>query len=223
MNKCVLVIAAHVEDEVLGCGGAIVRHVAEGDTVHAIFMTGGVTLRAKTTPGGIERHLAAAKKAHKILGLHRVEFLDLPVNSMDSISLLKIVQALELLIQSFSPTLIYTHHYGDLNADHRLTHQAVITACRPMPDNVVKEILSFEIFPCTDWASQTQEPFVPNVFVDISRFFNAKLEALQAYQSVINSTPCSRTVAHSEYLARHRGYTVGVAAAEAFFLVRSFR
>ncbi len=223
MNRCVLVVAAHADDEVLGCGGTIARHVAEGDVVHAIFMADGVTSRTNTVAGDLERRMASARQAHKILGLQRVEYLELPDNSMDSLPMLQIVQALEAAIQSISPSVIYTHHHGDLNIDHRLTHQAVMTACRPQPESAVKEILSFEVLSSTDWATPSHEPFMPNVFVDISDFLAIKLEALQAYQSEMRNAPHSRSIAHAEYLARHRGHTVGLTAAEAFVSVRHVR
>jgi LmbE family N-acetylglucosaminyl deacetylase len=223
MNRRVLVVAAHADDEVLGCGGTIARHVAEGDAVHAIFMADGVTSRTNTAAGDLERRLAAARQAHKILGLQRVEYLELPDNSMDSLPMLQIVQAVERAIQPISPSVIYTHHHGDLNIDHRLTHQAVMTACRPQPESTVKEILSFEVLSSTDWATPSHEPFMPNVFVDISDFLATKLEALQAYQSEMRNAPHSRSIAHAEYLARHRGHTVGLVAAEAFVSVRHIR
>jgi len=167
--------------------------------------------------------MVAASQAHKILGLQRIEYLGFPDNCMDSLSLLKIVQALESVIQTFAPNVIYTHHYGDLNIDHRVTHNAVMTACRPLPQYSVGEIYSFEVLSSTEWASSSRGPFLPNYFVDISDFLDRKIRALQAYELEMRAVPHSRSIEHAECLARHRGYSVGVNAAEAFMSIRQIR
>jgi len=223
MTKTVLVIAAHVDDEALGCGGTIARHVADGDAVHAVFMADGVSSRPDSAKEDLERRMVAAQCAHEILGLQRVEYLGLPDNRMDSLPLLDVVQALETFIQVVAPQVIYTHHYGDLNIDHRITHQAVMTACRPLPGNPVREIYGFEVLSSTEWATPQQEPFVPNVFVDISNFLEIKRKVLHAYQLEMRPAPHSRSIEHAEYLARHRGHSVGVVAAEAFVAIRLIR
>ena len=223
MNKIILIVAAHTDDEALGCGGTIARHVAEGDKVHAVFMADGVNSRQDVVAEDLQQRMAAAKCAHKILGLQRVEYLDLPDNRMDSLPLLDVVQALERVVQSVAPQIIYTHHHGDLNIDHRITHQAVMTACRPLPGSPVREIYSFEVLSSTEWATPQQEPFLPNVFVDISDFLEIKRKALQAYQLEMRLAPHSRSIEHAEHIARHRGYSVGVAAAEAFVAIRLMR
>lgn len=223
MNRIVLIVAAHADDEALGCGGTIARHVAEGDAVHAVFMADGVNSRTNTAIGDLERRMAAARQAHEILGLQHVEYLGLPDNCMDSLPLLNIVKALESVIQSIAPQVIYTHHDGDLNIDHRITHNAVMTACRPLPGSTVQEIFSFEVLSSTEWSTPYQEPFLPNMFVDISDYLDKKLRALQAYQLEMRTRPHSRSIEHAEYLARHRGHSVGVGAAEAFMAIRQIR
>ena len=137
--------------------------------------------------------------------------------------MLKIVQALEAVIQTISPQVIYTHHHGDLNIDHRITHSAVLTACRPEPKKNLQEIYSFEVPSSTEWAAPSHEPFLPNFFVDISNFLDHKIKALQAYKLEMRAPPHSRSIGHVESLARHRGNCVGVGAAEAFMLVRQIR
>lgn len=223
MNRTVLIVAAHTDDEALGCGGTIARHVAEGDMVHAVFMADGVSSRPNVAANDLARRMSAAKRAHKTLGFQRVHYLGLPDNRMDRLPLLDVVQALEAVIQAVAPQVIYTHHHGDLNIDHRITHQAVITVCRPLPGGAVREIYGFEVLSSTEWASPQQAPFVPNVFVDISDFLKIKRKALQAYQLEMRPAPHSRSIEHAEHLARHRGYTAGVAAAEAFVAIRLVR
>jgi N-acetylglucosamine malate deacetylase 1 len=223
MNKTILIVAAHTDDEALACGGTIARHVAEGDVVHGVFMADGVTSRPHSEPKDLERRMECARRAHEILGLQRVVYLSLPDNRMDSMPLLDVVQSLETVIQGIAPQVIYTHHHGDLSIDHRITRQAVMTACRPLPGSTVREIYGFEVLSSSEWATPQQEPFVPNVFVDISSYLDIKLRALEAYKLEMRPAPHSRSIEHIESLARHRGHSVGMAAAEAFVAVRILR
>lgn len=223
MNKTVLIVAAHPDDEALGCGGTISRHVAEGDKVHAVFMADGVTSRADADPVCLQRRQSAAEQAHTVLGIHKVDYLGLPDNRLDSLPLLDVVQPLEIIIRSISPQIVYTHHHGDLNIDHRITHQAVMTACRPMPGFSVREIYTFEVMSSTEWCPPVQDPFLPSYYVDITHFLPTKLKALEAYNLEMRAPPHSRSIAHLDYLARHRGQSVGVEAAEAFMVVRIVR
>lgn len=223
MNKSVLIVAAHSDDEALGCGGTVARHKAEGDTVNAVFMADGVSSRIEASQGELDTRIAAAHQAHNILGLGEIEYLGLPDNAMDKVPMLEVVQKLEPMIKKYLPEIIYTHHIGDLNVDHVTTHQAVMTACRPQPGHPVKEILTFEVLSSTEWSTGTNCPFIPNTHVDISEFLETKLKALKAYDIEMRKPPHSRSIDHAEKLARHRGYCVGVNAAEAFMLVRSIK
>jgi LmbE family N-acetylglucosaminyl deacetylase len=220
MNRTVLIVAAHSDDEALGCGGTIARHVAEGDTVHAVFMADGVTSRSGAVAEDMQQRLAAADKAHRILGLQRVEYLGWPDNRLDSVALLDVVQSLERVIREIAPQVIYTHHHGDLNIDHRITHEAVLVASRPLPGSTVTEIYGFEVLSSTEWTPSHHPPFVPNLFVEISQYLDIKLQALRAYGLEMRPAPHSRSIEHVDYLARHRGHSVGAAAAEAFVAIR---
>lgn len=221
--KTVLVVAAHPDDEVLGCGGAIARHVAEGDSVHLVFMTDGVDARANMSNLDLELRRTAAQRAQKILGVTEAYYLGFPDNRMDSVPLLDIVQALETVIERVSPDIIYTHHDEDLNIDHCRTQKAVMTVCRPQPGFSVKEIYGFEVLSSTEWAAQLTNPFAPSMYVDISLQLPVKIRALEAYQDEIREKPHSRSIEHVNVLARHRGYSVGVEAAEAFSVYRMIR
>lgn len=220
MSKSVLVVAAHPDDEVIGCGGAIARHVDEGDLVHVVFIADGVSSRAQIDSGELQRRNQARDEALRILGVSECHSLDFPDNRLDSMPLLDVVQALEPIIEKLQPRRVYTHHHGDLNVDHRVTHQAVITACRAVPGSSVREILTYEVMSSTEWSTPGVMPFVPNAFVDISDYLPKKLEALVAYEMEMRPAPHSRSVAHIEALARHRGNSVGVEAVEAFQVVR---
>ena len=220
MNDTVLVVVAHADDEALGCGGTIVRHVAEGCKVHVVFMADGVTSRPGAERAELQARLSAARRAQAILGVSHIHSFGLPDNRMDSLPLLDVIQQLEPVIEDVRPSLVYTHHYGDLNVDHRITHQAVMTACRPVPGHSVKEIRCFEVLSNTEWGGDAFPPFVPNIFVDISAYLDVKRAALAAYEDEMRGVPHSRSAVHAEVLARHRGYCVGLQAAEAFALAR---
>lgn len=219
----VLVVAAHTDDEALGCGGTIARHVAEGDIVYAIFVADGVTSRVHTTQLDHTQREEAAEKARKILGIRKNFYLALPDNRLDTLPLIDIIQRLEPIINELKPNIIYTHHHGDLNIDHRITHEAVMTACRPTPENSIREIYAFEIMSSTEWATPNKEPFVANHFVNIACHLASKIKALQAYEYEMRSPPHSRSIENLKCLAQHRGYTIGLTAAEAFTTIRTLR
>lgn len=223
MNKTVLVIAAHADDEALGCGGTVARHVAEGDTVFAVFLADGVSAREQADHADLTERNTAAEQARKILGISENFYLGLPDNWLDSLPLIEVIRRLEPIVTELRPNIVYTHHHGDLNVDHRVAHQAALTACRPMPGGSVREIYSFEIMSSSEWATPFAAPFQSNHYVDISGHLEAKMEALRAYRLEMRKPPHSRSMEHMESLARHRGYTVGVEAAEAFMTVRTIR
>jgi LmbE family N-acetylglucosaminyl deacetylase len=221
--KSVLVVVAHADDEALGCGGTISRHVEQGDAVHLVLMADGVRSRTDASDADLARRIEASRRAQTILGLSSTHPLGLPDNRMDSVPLLELVKKLEPIIEEIRPTVIYTHHYGDLNIDHCLTHAAVMTACRPVPDSSVREIYGFEVLSSTEWATPLESQFVPNFFVDISQQLRTKLKALEAYAEEMREAPHSRSMKHVEVLARHRGYSIGIDAAEAFEVYRIIR
>jgi LmbE family N-acetylglucosaminyl deacetylase len=220
-QETVLVIAAHPDDEVLGCGGTIAWHAARGDQVHVAIMAQGLFSRG--TPAEAEQAAlrSACKNANAILGVASLECFDLPDNRLDSLDLLDIVQQVEALVQRHQPGVVYGHWSGDVNIDHRLLHEAVVTACRPQPGHPVHTLLFFEVASSTEWQIPHSAPaFLPNWFNDISQTLDAKLRALDAYAMEMRAWPHPRSVRAVEHLARWRGATVGVDAAEAFVLGR---
>jgi LmbE family N-acetylglucosaminyl deacetylase len=223
MPKRILVVAAHSDDEALGCGGTIAKHAAAGDEVYAVFMTDGVTARHYASVAEANDRQSAASAAARILGLRESFQLGFPDNRMDSVPLLGVVQALEKVLEEVKPGVIYTHHAGDLNVDHRVTHQAVLTACRPMPGSSVNEIYAFEVLSSTEWADPNQFVFRPSMYIDITDFAHLKQQALVAYALEMRATPHSRSIEHVCGLGEHRGNSVGVAAAEAFEVIRIIR
>lgn len=208
MSK-VLVVVAHADDEALGCSGTIARLVAEGNSVHVVYMADGVGSRGGNLSFETQLRNASRDQALAILGVSEWNALDFYDNQMDSVPLLEVVRALEPIIQFVSPDIIYTHHYGDLNVDHRVTHQAVMTACRPSPSCTVRRIFSFEVVSSTEWASPGLAPFIPNTYVDISAYHAVKRRALEAYAFEMREAPHSRSLARVEYLFRHHGSCIG--------------
>ncbi len=226
-KKSVLVVVAHPDDEVLGCGGTIAKHVKNGDKINVVILAEGITSRsekrdAKKYSKKLVELRNVAHVANKILGVNSLFLHNFPDNRMDSVDLLDVVKVIEIFINKFKPSIIYTHHGGDLNVDHRITYQAVVTACRPIPKSCVKRILSFEIASSTEWQPPYfNNPFTPNWFVDITKTLHLKLEALKVYKFEMREYPHSRSIKALEYLARWRGASVGFCAAEAFILTRN--
>jgi len=222
-NKKVLIVAAHPDDDVLGCGGTIARHVDSGDKVYVIFLTDGVSSRTKSKKEERSREIRmqSAMTACDDLGMQPPHFLDFPDNMLDTIPLLDIVQEIDKYIVKVVPSVIYTHHYGDLNIDHQIAHKALMTAVRPQPGCPVREVYSFEVLSSTEWGTPSLgSPFVPNKFINISSTLERKLFALKSYVSEMRDFPLARSVDSVVNLAHHRGATVGMNAAEAFRVER---
>ncbi len=219
-SKKVLIVAAHSDDEVLGCGGTIAKHTEYGDKVYVVFMTNGVGSRSSVSRKDIDKRYQAAKKASKILGVSSTKFFDFPDNKMDTVPLLDIVQSIETVVDEFRPEIIYTHHIGDLNIDHQITHNAVITACRPQPEFCVKKIFTFEVPSSTEWQTPGCNSFTPNLFVNIDEQIKLKELALSAYSDEMRPVPHTRSIENILRIDACRGSSVGLRYAEAFMIIR---
>lgn len=218
MTNTVLVIAAHPDDEVLGCGGAIARHTALGDQVHVLFMADGETSRTSLVKDLEEKRRHAAQGAMDVLGVGERIFLDWPDNRLDTIPMLDLVQSIEPVIMSLRPDIIYTHFEGDLNVDHQKTARAVFTACRPQPEFSVTKIICFEVLSSTEW--NPAQSFMPNYWVDVSEYLPIKEKALAFYDQEMRPYPHTRSYQNVRQLAGVRGATIGVEYAEAFMIAR---
>lgn len=228
--KSVLVIAAHPDDEVLGCGGTIALHANNGDYVNVAILAEGLTSRKKVRNRDLFNEefkilRNAAYSANEILGVKDVRLFDFPDNRMDSIDRLDVIKVVEDIINEIKPDIIYTHHIGDVNIDHTRIHEAVITAVRPIPGNhIVEELIFFETASSTEWMTPgTAPPFVPNYFVNIESTLHKKLEALRAYEYEMRDWPHARSIKALEHLAKWRGANIGVNAAEAFVIGRKIK
>jgi len=213
----ILIVVAHPDDEVLGCGGAIARHAAAGDKVYILIMSEGAMSRVGVDSKERTQLVEAAVCAAKILGAEPPTLIGLPDNRLDSIALLDVIKKIEESIAKISPTVVYTHQGNDLNQDHRVVHQATITACRPVPGSVVNRVLGFETLSSTEWSSKSFGlPFNPTHFLDISANLSTKLAALKCYKNEMREFPHPRSIEAVCALAQLRGSHSGTIAAEAF-------
>ena len=224
----VLVVAAHPDDEILGCGGTIARLAREGHQVRIAILAEGISSRyahrEDADPGQLQHLHAQAQQAGNKVGAREVVLCKLPDNRLDTVPLLEVVKLVEELVARFRPEVIYTHHPGDLNVDHGVVHRAVLTATRPVAGQCVSEIYAFEVPSSTEWAFQRLEPsFRPNVFVDITKTLETKIDALACYDTEMRKFPHPRSAEALRAIATRWGSVVGLPAVEAFELIRSVR
>jgi N-acetylglucosamine malate deacetylase 1 len=218
----VLVVAAHPDDELLGVGGTVAWHVANGDCVKVAVMCEGVSSRYSAERDGEIRK--QAKEAAKILGVTDLVLGDLPDQQLDTLSQCDVANKVHELVAESEPTIIYTHFGGDINRDHRVLAEAVLVAARPYSAPSVKEILMFETPSSTEWGSPSlTAPFQPNVYVDVSGFLERKLEAFGRYTAEVRPDPHPRSLTALAERARYWGSVINRPSAEAFVLVRSTR
>ncbi len=223
----VLVVAAHPDDEVLGCGGTIAR-LARRETVHLLILGEGLSARYPRRSAaplrGLKRLQAQAHAAARVLGAASLRMEGLPDNRFDTCPLLDIVKRVERVINRVRPDAVYTHHAGDLNIDHAITSRAVLTATRPVPGQPVAAVYAFEVPSSTEWAfGQTGAVFAPNTFVDVSATLETKVKALAQYREEARAFPHPRSPEVLRAAALRWGSVVGLRAAEAFQLVRAVR
>lgn len=224
----ILVVAAHPDDEVLGCGATIARLAEEQHEIKIAILGEGITSRYSdrrlVEPHLIEDLQNCSRRAIKLLGVEEVDYFELPDNRFDTLPLLEITKRVEGLIETFRPELIFTQHPGDLNLDHVLTARAVLTASRPVAGQCAREVYAFEAPSSTEWAfNKTGESFAPNVFYDISITLEKKLAAMAEYDSEARPFPHPRSPEALQARARMWGSVAGCPAAEAFELIRALR
>lgn len=223
----VLVIAAHPDDEILGVGGTIARHAADGDSVYACILCEQCLAR-KNKPKHDE-FLEQVHAAKDKIGIQDILFFVFPNIQMNTVPMLKVVEAIEQAIIRFKPEVVYTHHWGDVNDDHRVVSHATMAAIRlpergtvlELPRNLIQKVLCYETPTSTEWAPPSMErAFLPNVFVDIEATLDRKLMALQCYQNVMREYPHPRSAEAIKAHAKDCGVKAGLKAAESFVLVR---
>ena len=225
MNKNIMVVAAHPDDEILGCGGTIKKLVMRGFRVKTLILTKGISSRYSKNIKKInllqKKLNLMSIKANKVIGVNNVKYFDLPDNQFDNRSLLTLIKILEKEIQIFKPRKIFTHFLNDLNIDHQYTSKAVLTAARPQDKYSVDEILFFEINSSTDYQINSNGlQFMPNYFVDISNTIKFKKKALEIYKSEMKKYPHSRSIKAVLNKNISIGNSVGLESCEAFQVAR---
>ncbi len=214
----VLVVAAHPDDELLGPGGTILRHLAGGDEVSILVACTGTNLRYEAPEA--DRLTSIAREVATGMGA-TIEFGGLPDQGLDLRSLTEVAAVIEARIAAVDPEILYVHHWGDINRDHRILCEATLVAARPYAAPGVRAIRCFETPSSTEWGSAAGlPPFTPNLFVDIDAVLAAKLEAFAAYESEVRPWPHPRSLRALEARARHWGSVSGSEAAEAFVVAR---
>ncbi|MFY0651231.1 MAG: PIG-L family deacetylase [Cyclobacteriaceae bacterium] len=228
-NKKILVVVAHPDDELLGCGATMNKLITDFNcTIRTVILGEGITSRAEHRDPELwkeelEIHKNNIEKAREVIGYESTGIYDFPDNRFDTIALLDIIKVVEKEKESFQPEVIFSHHGGDVNIDHQRTFEAVITACRPMKEEMVKTIITFETPSGTEWrASSDPKHFIPNLFISISEEnLSTKIKGMECYEFEKRNYPHPRSPKSLEVLAMNRGIQVGVEFAEAFHLVRS--
>jgi len=223
MKNKILIVSAHPDDEVLGCGGTVARLVKEGYQAYTLILGEGITSRDENRDRAkreteIQKLKSQAEKANKIIGVEEVFMYDFPDNRFDTVLLLDIVKVIEKIKNDIKPKIIFTHYEKDLNIDHQITYKAVITATRPVVREPVKEIYSFEILSSTEWNFPLS--FSPDVFFDISETMDIKIKALEEYKTELRNYPHPRSLEGIKINAESWGLKIGVKYAEVFKSVR---
>lgn len=227
-NSKIMLVVAHPDDEILGIGASMNKIIREQNAnIHVVILGEGITSRSEQREvekwkSELEIHRNNIKNAQAAIGYHSVSIYDFPDNRFDSVALLDIVKVIEKEKEIFLPDVVFTHHCGDLNIDHRRTFDAVMTSCRPMRDETVKTILSFETPSATEWqASNYSNPFIPNFFITfVESHLQAKITAMESYEFEKRECPHPRSPEALKILAQKRGIEIGKKFAEAFMLIR---
>ncbi len=227
-SKRILVVVAHPDDEILGCGATINRLITEHDCIiRAVILGEGITSRSEQRDRDhwkeeLILHKQNIASASAIIGYEHIDTHDFPDNRFDTVALLDVIKVIEKEKENFKPDIIFTHHGGDLNIDHQRTFESVITACRPMEDEVVKMIATFETPSGTEWQSISDPRiFRPNLFMSVSeKQLNRKIQAMECYNFEKRTYPHPRSPEALRILAQQRGLSVGVEYSEAFCIVR---
>lgn len=218
----ILVIAPHPDDEIIGVGGTIAKRAKAGDEVYVCVVTKGQEpLFSKES---VEQVRAECQEADKYLGVKETIFLDFPAVMLETVPRYEFNGKIAELVQKVNPDEVYIPHRGDMQIDHQMVVDAAMVAVRPRGKNYPKRVYAYETLSETGWnIPNTMNEFIPTVYEDISDCFHTKLEAMSVFESQLTPFPAARSIGAIEALAKYRGATVSVEAAEAFSLIREVK
>lgn len=218
----VLVIAPHPDDEIIGVGGTIAKRVNAGDEVYVCVVTKGQEIMFDRDY--IEQGREECRKADAMLGVSETIFLDFPAVMLETVPRYKLNSGISDQIQRIKPDEVFIPHRGDMQLDHQMVVDATMVAVRPRGNYYPKRVYAYETLSETGWnIPNSVNDFIPTVYEDISKFIELKLDAMSLFESQLAQFPAARSIEAIEALARFRGATVNVKAAEAFSLVREIK
>lgn len=218
----VLVVAPHPDDEIIGVGGTIAKRTENGDEVFVCVVTKG--FQPLFTEEFVEQGRRECREADRMLGVKETVFLDFPAVMLETVPRYELNGKISEVIQKVKPDEVYIPHRGDMQLDHQMVVDAAMVGLRPKYEHVVKRIYAYETLSETGWnIPNAQNEFIPNVYEDISAYLEKKLEAMNVFASQLSEFPAARSLEAMEALAKYRGATVNVAAAEAFSLIREIK
>lgn len=221
MSK-VLVFAPHPDDEILGCGGTMIKHIDAGEEVYVCIVTKGCL--PLFPPEGTEKTRSEARACHQYIGVKKTFFLDFPAVMIDKENRYEVNGKILDVVKEVQPDEVFIPHWGDMQKDHQIVADACMVALRPKYEPKVKRIYSYETMSETAWnAPNVQNEFIPNVFVDITDSLNRKIEALGFFKTQLSPFPDARSLESVEALAKYRGALMHFNAAEAFMLIRELK
>ncbi len=220
MEKNILIIAPHPDDEILGCGGIIRRFYEENDNVYILIITRGTT--RLFSDERIAKVREQAIQAHMLLGVKETFFFDFPAPELDTVALAKISESIAEILRRIKVNILFIPHRGDIHIDHFTVFSAALVSARPVDNYTVKEIYSYETLSETEWSAPfPSDTFIPNHFVNIEQYLPYKLDAMACYSGQLKKFPNPRSIEALEALAKFRGSTVGFKLAEAFMTIRT--
>jgi LmbE family N-acetylglucosaminyl deacetylase len=219
MQKNILIIAPHPDDEVLGCGATIAKYASLGHTLYVLVATRGS--KNLYTDDRIENVRNEALNAHNVLGVTKTFFLDFPAPELDTVPISDISREISKIIAEFKINVLFLPHRGDIHNDHKVIFNAGLVAARPVGNYTVKDIYCYETLSETEWAAPfADDAFIPNLYIDISDSMHLKIEAIKCFKSQLKEFPNPRSIETIEALAKFRAATVGFKSAEAFMIIR---
>lgn len=221
MSK-VLVFAPHPDDEILGCGGTMIKYIDAGNEVYVCIVTKGCL--PLFPPEAVEKTRTETRECHKKMGVKKTYFLDFPAVMIEKENRYEVNAKILEVVKEVQPDDVYIPHWGDMQKDHQIVADACMVALRPKYEPKVKRIYSYETMSETAWnAPSIQNEFIPNVFVDISGSIDRKIEALDFFKTQLSPFPDARSLESVEALAKYRGALMHFRAAEAFMLIRELK